>query len=353
VSASAASAFPGFVSQLPLIIDGLPTLSPTQKAQLKGLLTQLNPILSQLRPTSAQVGTVLFLNGAPVAPSSVSDLSPLMASFNNTWEVGYKGIIGDRLRVTIDGWYQIRTDVGQPIGQANPFVLYDPTTLAGYLGTNIAQGLIAGGVPPATAQATATQAVQALVPLMAALPQGTLAFTNPKLATDQSIIATYRNGQGDIDVHGLDFAMDYQLNDNWLVAATYSNQDKIVFPEQGGPLNALMSNTPKHRASATFRYANETSGWTFESGARYSDAFPVNSGLLNSFNPNTNPPGAKPYPSVPAQTQFDVSTSYRFPIPQRVTWSLSVSNLADNRVPTFVGTPAIGRLILTKLKYEF
>ena len=61
----------------------------------------------------------------------------------------------------------------------------------------------------------------------------------------------------------------------------------------------------------------------------------------------------KPYPSVPAQTQFDVSTSYRFPIPQRVTWSLSVSNLADNRVPTFVGTPAIGRLILTKLKYEF
>ena len=352
VASSAASAFPGFVAALPSIINGLPTLSATQKAQLVGLLTQLNPILSALRPTSAQIGTVL-VNGAPIAASAVADLSPLTASFNNTWEIGYKGIIGDRLRVTVDAWYQIRTDVGQPIGQANPVVLYDPTTLTGYLATNITAGLVASGAPQAVAAATAAQAVAALVPLMAALPQGTLAFTNAKLGGDQSIIATYRNGQGDVDVHGLDVALDYQLNDNWLLAATYSNQDKIVFPEQGGALNALMSNTPKHRASTTFRYANDASGWTFETSARYSDAFPVNSGLLNSFNPNTNPAGAKSYPSVKAQTAFDVAASYRFPLPQKITWSISVNNVADNRVPTFVGTPAIGRLVLTKLKYEF
>jgi iron complex outermembrane receptor protein len=352
VSSSAANAFPGFVTALPSIINGLPTLTATQKAQLTGLLAQLNPILSQLRPTSAQVGTVL-LNGAPLAASSVVDLSPLTASFNNTWELGYKGIIGDRLRVTVDVWYQIRSDVGQPIGQANPLVLYDPTSLTTYLATNITAGLVAGGASQAVAAATAQQAVAALVPVMAALPQGTLAFTNAKLGGDQSIIATYRNGTGDIDVHGLDFAADYQLSDNWLIAATYSNQDKIVFPEQGGALNALMSNTPKHRASMTFRYANETSGWTYETGARYSDAFPVNSGLLNSFNPNTNPAGAKSYPPVKAQTQFDFATSYRLPIPQHITWSLSINNIADNRVPTFVGTPGIGRLVLTKLKYEF
>lgn len=352
VAASAANAFPGFISQLPAVINGLPTLSATQKAQLTGLLAQLNPILSTLRPTPAQVGTVLFL-GTPLAASAVADLAPLSASFSNTWEVGYKGILGQKVRVALDLWYQIRGDVGQPIGQANPLVLFDPTTLTSYLATNITAGLMAGGASQAVAAATAAQAVAALVPLMAALPQGTLAFTNPKLGTDQSIIATYRNGKGDIDVHGLDLAVDYQANDNWLIGVTYSNQDKIVFPEAGGALNALMSNTPKHRASTTFRYSNETSGWTFESTARYSDAFPVNSGLLNSFNPNTNPIGAKPYAGVKAQTQFDFATSYRWPIAQKVTWSLSVTNLADNRVPTFVGTPAIGRLVLTKLKYEF
>ena len=352
VASSAANAFPGFLAALPTIIAGLPTLSATQKAQLTGLLGQLNPILSTLRPTPAQLGTVLF-NGAPLAASSVVDLSPLTASFNNTWEVGYKGLIGQRMRVALDLWYQIRGDVGQPIGQANPLVLYDPTTLTNYLATNIAQGLIAGGASQAVAQATATQAVTALVPLMAALPQGTVAFTNSKLAADQSIIATYRNGIGDIDVRGLDLAVDYQANDNWLLAMTYSNQDKIVFPEQGGALNALMSNAPKHRASATARYANETTGWTFETSARYADAFPVNSGLLNSFNPNLNPAGAKPYPSVKAQTIFDVAFSYRLPVPQKATWSVSVTNLVDNRVPSFVGTPSIGRLILTKLRYEF
>ena len=352
VAASAASAFPGFVAQLPAIVQGLPGLSDAQRAGLAGLLQSLKPILSQLRPTSAQVGTVLF-NGAPLAASSVVDLSPLTASFNNTWEVGYKGIIGERFRVAIDAWYQIRGDVGQPIGQANPLVLYDPGSLTTYLVTSITGALIQAGKTPAEAQATANAAAGALVPLMAKLPQGSLSFTNPKLGGDQSIIATYRNALGDIDVHGLDVALDYQVNDRWLVAATYSNQDKIVFSEQGGALNALMSNTPKHRASTTFRYSDETSGWTFETSARYSDAFPVNSGLFNSFNPNTNPTGAFAYPSVKAQTIFDFATSYRLPVAQKITWSLSVNNIANNAVATFVGTPAIGRMVLTKLKYEF
>ena len=352
VASSAANAFPGFLAALPTVIAGLPTLSATQKAQLTGLLAQLNPILSTLRPTPAQIGSVL-VNGTPIAASAVADLSPLTASFNNTWEIGYKGIIGQRVRVAVDLWYQIRGDVGIPIGQANPVVLYDPTTLTSYLATNITAGLIASGASAAVAQATAAQAVGALVPLMAALPQGTLAFTNPKLATDQSIIATYRNGVGDVDVRGLDLAVDWQMNDNWLLAGSYSNQDKIVFPEAGGLTNALMSNAPKHRASTTARYANEATGWTFETSARYADAFPVNSGLLNSFSPNTNPAGAKSYPSVKAQTTFDMAFSYRLHIPQKATWSLAVTNIADNRVPSFVGTPSIGRLLLTKLRYEF
>ncbi|MFI5311766.1 MAG: TonB-dependent receptor domain-containing protein [Gemmatimonadales bacterium] len=355
IASSAANAFPGFITALPSIVNSLPTLSAGQKAQLTALLGTgpggIGAILNALRPTPAQLGTVLNLNGT-IAPSAVTDIGPLQASFNNTWEFGYKGILGEKLRVAVDLWYQIRGDVGQPIGQANPLVLYDPTSLTTYLVTNITGGLVAAGLPQAQASATAAAAAGALVPLMAALPQGTLAFKNG-LNNDQSIIATYQNGSGEIDVHGMDVALDYQMNDNWMLSATYSSQDKIVFPEIGGLTNPLMSNSAKNRGSVTTRYNNDGSGVGFDMTVRYTDAFPVNSGYYNSLTPNIFNASYATYPSVPAQTAVDLGISYRLPIQQKVSWSLNVSNLLDNRQPTFPGTPPIGRLILTRLRYEF
>jgi outer membrane receptor for ferrienterochelin and colicins len=357
IASSAANAFPGFIQALPSIINGLPTLSAAQKAQLTALLGTgpggIGAILNSLRPTSAQVGTTLYISGTgAMAPSSVTDIQPLQASFNNTWELGYKGIIKDRLRVAVDLWYQIRGDVGQPIGQVNPLVMYEPGSLATYLATNITGGLMAAGLPQAQAAAAAAQAAGALVPLMAALPQGTLAFTNA-LNNDPSIIATYQNGSGFVDVHGFDLALDYQANDNWMLSATYSNQDKIVFPEIGGAANPLMSNSAKNHASGTARYNDDASGVGLEMTVRYSDAFPVNSGYYNSLTPNVFPGSVYTYSGVPAQTMFDLGLSYKFPIPQKVTWSLNVSNLIDNRVPTFPGSPPIGRLVVTRLRYQF
>ncbi len=351
VSSTAASAFPGFIAALPSVINGLPSLTATQRGQLLGLLQQLNPILSSLHPTASQIGTNLSLSGQTVLPSAVTDIAPLSASFNNTWELGYKGILGDRLRVAVDLCYQIRGDVGAPIGQANPLVLYEPNSLGNYLVTNITAGLMQSGVPQAQALATAQQAAGALVPVMAQLPQGTVAFTNTKLANDQSIIATYQNGQGQIDVHGMDLAADYQLNDEWILAATVSVQDRIVFENIGGPGNPLMSNTPKNRASFTTHYANEGSGWSFETALRWSDAFPVNSGLLTSIAPNPN--GGATYPSVPSSVQIDLGFSYRLPIAQKITWSLNVSNVLNDQVATFVGVPPIGRMAITRIKYDF
>ena len=356
LTSAAANAFPGFVSQLQAIATALPDASfggAAQKAGFLGLLGQMMPILSQLRPTPANIGSVLRIGSAAVTPASVKDVGPLNASFNNTWEVGYKAIIKERLRLSVDAWYQLRGDVGAPIGQLNPLVFYDPATLGAYLGGQIGAALAAQGVPAATAGATAAQAAGALTPLMAALPQGALALTNAKLANDQSIIATYTAGVGTVDVRGYDVAVDWQADDNWLLAASYSNQGKIVFPEIGGTVNPLMSNSPKHRATATIHYNDEANGFGFETGARYTDTFPVNSGLLNSLGSPPNAAGVALYPGVPTQTLFDVSASWRLPIQPKVTWSLSIQNINDQRVPTFVGTAPIGRLAITRLQWAF
>ena len=191
--------------------------APRSSSSSSACCQALNPILSQLRPTDAQVGSVLHYGGATSAAvpvSAVTDVQPLSASFNTTWEVGYKGIIAQRLRIALDLWYQIRGDVGvadRP-DQSRP-CSWIPTKLQSYLGTAIIQGLMAGGYSLAQAQGVVAQALPALIPIMAGLPQGTLAFTNTKLAPDQSIIASYTNGVGEIDVRGADFALDYQLND--------------------------------------------------------------------------------------------------------------------------------------------
>jgi iron complex outermembrane receptor protein len=355
-ASAAATAYPGFVSQLSTIANSLPASTfggATQKAQFLGLLQQMMPIIGGLHPTDAQVGSVLRIGSAAVPASSVADAGPLAPSFNNTWELGYKAILSNKVRLAVDAWYQVRGDVGAPIGQLNPLVFYDPTKLGGYLGTQIATALIQQGMPPAQAQATATAAATALTQVMAALPQGAVAVNNSKLATDQSIIATYTSGVGTVDVSGIDVAVDYQMNDRWLIGGGVSHQGRIVFPSVGGTVNPLMSNSPKWRATGNVKYTNDARGLTWETGVRYMDAFPVNSGLLNSLGIPPNPAGTALYPSVPAQTMVDASFSWRLPTTQNLTWSVNVQNLLDNKAATFVGTPAIGRLALTRLQWSF
>lgn len=349
VAASAASAFPGFVAALPQVIAVLPTLSAAAKAQLTALLAQLNPILSGLRPTDAQVGSYLLRNGVEPG-ASVKDIDALRASFNNTWELGYKGIIRDRVMLAANLWYQVRGDVGQIAGQANPLVMFDPNSLGAYLATSITQGLVASGQTQAQAQATATAAVSALVPLMAALPQGSVAFSSA-LHNDPSIVVTYVNGNGRVHVHGFDLGMDVHASDDVVVTTTYAYQNKITFPRIGGAANPLMSNTPKHRASVSARYSPEA-GWGTDGTVRYADAFPVNSGYYNSLTPNAFNASFATYAPVPATTQVDAGVWYRFR-PSRVTVAVHGTNLLNHKVPTFAGTPAIGRLLLTRLRYEF
>jgi outer membrane receptor for ferrienterochelin and colicins len=354
VSSTSANAFPGFVSQLSSIAQALPASTFGGAAQQAGflqLLQGLNPILSHLAPTDAQVGSVLRIGSTAVPVSSVTDIQPLTASFNTTWEVGYKGIVNNRLRVAVDAWYEIRGDVGAPIGQINPLVFMDPTKLQAYLTTALSQGLAAAGESPAQIQATLAQALPALVPIMAGLPQGALAFTNTKLAPDQSIIASYTNGAGQIYVSGVDLALDYQLSDIWMLSGMFTAMSQNVWTQIGGTADPLTSNAPKYRAATTATYTNNASGWSFNGTVRYADAFPVNSGTFSSYSPN--PAGGVSYAPVSASTQLDVGASWRLPVAQNVTWSLNVSDLLDTQVATFAGVPKIGRLIATRIKYNF
>jgi outer membrane receptor for ferrienterochelin and colicins len=147
----------------------------------------------------------------------------------------------------------------------------------------------------------------------------------------------------------------------------------------GGNGAPLMSNSPNSRGSGGARYRNEANGMGFEMRMRYNEAYPVNSGVYatnvafpiaagqpgatttpvassslgyNKCNPVAA--GAFCYENVPEAFTFDAQVSKRFNLGARqLTWSINATNVFDNRVRTFPGVPEIGRLVLTRLQYNF
>ncbi|MBX3173645.1 MAG: TonB-dependent receptor [Gemmatimonadaceae bacterium] len=312
--------------------------------------------LGALVPTNTQAPLLLrnVLAGNAVTPfSSAVDLSPLGANFSNTWEIGYKGIIGDKMRLAIDYWYQIRpADPTTQVVNGDDVLFMDPAALGAYLG-NPANGVVGpggllanNGVPLANHGAIVT----GWVTQIAGIPAGTLDFAND-LYDRSYLVFTYQNASGQVDVRGVDVGFDYLFNDMYSVEASYSNLSRNVFADATGAsaANPLAANTPKHRATLTFRRVDEMKGMSMEVRGRYMDAFPVNSGVLNSYNIGT----PTRYPAVPVNAFLDAGFSWRLPVAQNIRWSLNIQNLLNNEVQSFAGVAPVGRLATTRVQYTF
>lgn len=324
-------------------------LNGTQQTNIINALNAVNPAHSGAAGTF--VGTI-FRNvaapGSPVITAPINDLKPLGANFSNTWELGWKGIFGNNLRLSADYWFQVRP-ADPTTGLIPQVAFYDPASLGAYLGagaTGVTAALAANGVPAPAIGTVITQWTTAL----AGVPTGALNFTNP--IYDQTyLVFTYQNGNGTVDVRGLDFAADYIMNEMYSVELTYSHLNRNVFADAPGASAAspLVANTPKHRGSLTIRRTNELRGMTLELRGRYADAMRVNSGVLNTYNIGT----PVPYPWVPVNAFLDAGFSWRLPIAQQVRWSLNAQNLLGNEVATFPGVAAQGMLVTTRVQYTF
>ena len=314
-------------------------------------IANIRAALQGLAPTNAQVRGVLrnlLAPGTPIVPwTNPVDLAPLGANFSNTWEIGYKGVFANKFRLAVDFWYQIRpADPTTQVVNADDAVFLDPTTLGSYLGAAMGPTLVANGVPGAAVPTVITGWVTSL----AQLPGGLLNIDSP-LYDKNYLVFTYQNAVGQVDVRGIDLSADYLLTDLFSVAATYSNLNRNVFEKASGAsvANPLTANAAKHRATLTLRYDDQVRGMSGELRGRYADAFPVNSGVFNSYNIGTQ----IRYDRVPVNAFIDAGYSMRLPFAANVRWSLNVQNLLDNAVPTFIGVPDVGRMITTRLPYTF
>jgi len=365
VNATANTAYPGLLTALAPQITQLltPTLGPQRAAAIATML-------AGLRPTEAQVGTrITYLNNAAnpaldLTPAAVHDIGPLEASFNNTYELGYKGILGDRVRLAIDAWYQKRGDVGNPAGLATPSIFFNGQSLGAFIAPAIGAELVRQGVPPAQAQALAPQIATQLVagvqgvPGLAAVPLGIVQFNDTRFATATDIYATYTSTRDkDFDVKGIDMAADFAVNDVWTIAGTYSWVSDLIFEEVVSSNNQpLMLNAPDNKATLALRYNSEPRGIGYEIRGRYASAYPVNSGVYATdfgfLRPGVNQ--TYRYEPVDVQAFLDLSFHWRMPIAGRdAMWSIMGTNVTNNKARAFPGFPEIGAMFMTRIQYTF
>ena len=309
--------------------------------------TQVGTQLRRLNPTTRQ-----FID---IAPDQVQDIEPLKPTLTKSLEVGYKALAGNRLQVSVAGWYDQKENFTGPLIVESPTVFLDRTTTIQYL-----TALFSNIMPAAQAQATAQQVGVGMAGFSAAtstattgVPLGTVVPTNTPLTARPDIFLTYRNF-GKVDLYGADLALDYVFNSHLSASGTYSWVNKDFFPRaeiEGGAPTDVALNATRNKGSVTLMWRDDPRGWTAEVRFRGVKGFPVNSGVYVSQPDPEDPSKLLPTDSYGL---FDVQATWRPPIGNRkMLLSVNVQNLLDKKYSTFVGVPNLGILAISKVTYTF
>ena len=350
----------------PAIQAGLGVNAATAQA----VAGQLIGFLGTLQPTPAQVGTQMRM-AAPGSPAltatDVRDISPIKASFNNTYELGYKGILGNRFRLAIDAWSEKRGDVGNPAGLATPAIFFDSASMKTYMQTALVPAITQALMGPpfnqsqqqaaATAQVFAPQVAAGVAQGLKPLPLGIVSFDSPTFASATDVYATYTSYDQTITVNGLDVALDFVVNSNWTLAGTMSWVSDDVFEEAISSNSLpLMLNAPTNKFTSSATYRSTSGAWGFDARLRHANAYPVNSGVYATGVdfPLPGQAGTYRYDDIEAATIFDLGFNYRFsPGGKSALFSIRADNLFDTKYRTMPGTPELGMMLVTRLQYSF
>lgn len=285
----------------------------------------------------------------------VHDVDPLKPTITQTYEVGYKGILLDRLSFSADVYHSRISNFIAPLFVETPNVFLDAETLSASLGQQIGaaladpqniildQALLAFDSPNLGGNGNGS-AIDELVTMFVAgtenngaayIPFGTV---TPEQAVDpNAVLLTYRN-YGDISLNGLDLNFTFFLTPSWSVGANYSYVSEDLFENVDG-IGDIALNAPKNKFGAEVQYINANLGLGVGLRARYAQGFPVQSGVYVG--------------EVESYWTLDLNAGYDIPLGPKPRLSLTVQNLLDHKHQQFVGTPEIGRLAIARLTQTF
>ncbi len=324
------------------------------EAQIQALVQMLNPQMTQVNGFSR--GSLAMLNPSATSPSEqfvpvsdVSDIRPLAQTITQTIELGYKGIIADRVLVAVDGYYTHKENFVGPALMESPMVFVPQLSadLVAALGSGIeGNAALAGALqqmglsPQAVAQIVVGfaegQLPSASTPVAAVVPRE----NNLGPGEMPELMFAYRNF-GSVGFYGADVSTQIMVSDRFDVFGNLSwVSDDLFDAEEVGEDNPdlfVALNAPKFKTRLGFQYRTPA-GLSFGAAARYSDGFPVNSG---------------PYSGrVDDYFLMDLSAGYDFARhAPGLRFDVTVQNVFNEDHREFVGAPRLGRMGIARLTY--
>ncbi|MEW5796189.1 MAG: TonB-dependent receptor [Candidatus Zixiibacteriota bacterium] len=280
----------------------------------------------------------------PSDVSDIGDIDPLEPSFTQTFEIGYKGVLRDRLRFSVDAYRTKKHSFVGPLTVETPNVFLDPTTLGGYLGPQFLNNYMA---EDPTTRATLDQLdnpsfggngngtpVDELTTMFtsgaARIPFGTVSPEESLDPTD--LLVTYRNF-GDVTLYGVDLSFAYHLNRHWDIGGSYSYISKNFFAKDAEQVHDIYLNSPRNKFGLSLQYNSPKRQFEAQARLRYVDAFNMISPFIGSR--------VDSYVLVDLTSGIDLLADTRF--------TLTVQNVLDNRHIEFVGAPELGRLAIARV----
>jgi iron complex outermembrane receptor protein len=276
-------------------------------------------------PTSADVASDLrMLNpysqsyDPALDPDDVRDLSPNTREITDAIEVGYKGLLGERLFVGVDLYYTRVSDVMGSIQTGTPNVFFNQASLEAYL----AQYLPADS-------AALIAAVASQVPVGTVSPQESPYPTDILIVTPQG---------GSYDFWGLDLDVQSRLGEHLSLSANYSwtSRDRV---NETGALAAYALGSPRHKGSVRAEWRDEARGLSASARGRAVNAFPVRAGVWRG--------------TVDAYLVLDLAAGFRLPWRRDIRFSVTAFNVLNSRHREYVGAPQLGRLVVGRLQTRF
>ena len=323
------------------LLGGLDALLPEQLTGLDNALLMLN------------LEKVAAGDPAPFDPvADVIDVPLTRSTTTETFELGYKGIVGEKLVVAADLYHTRIKDFVSPIQVQTPNVFLDPASLGAALGASVGETLaenaeLAAAVAPLdNMQVPGTLSgngngspVDEIVTLFAGgaagIPFGTV---TPEQAYDPTaVMLTYRNF-GEISLNGLDVNLAYFPSDQWSLTGSYSYVDKTLFEKVDGIADIAL-NAPGNKFKLGTSYTFDQERLTLGAQWRYVGAFRQESGVFVG--------------DVDAYSLLDLNASCLLPFGSNLRLGVDVSNALDTKHRTFIGAPEIGRLVFGQLGVAF
>lgn len=266
---------------------------------------------SPLGPVLAGVPQGQLFDNSAAVPVLARGNSALDVEHVTSLEVGYKGQLGRRVFVTIDGFYSRLTDfVTDLLPGVNP--VFAPWT--------------APTAVPEQFRATLEQTVRDQL-IAAGQPLAALGLTRIESGTT-AIVVSYANA-GNVDEYGFEVGASVQATDEVRLDANWTFFEFNVDEGSVAAGDLLLPNTPKHRVNLSLAYSGRQ-GFDFRVSGQFVDSYDWATGVF--FGP------------IPSRQAVDVSVGYQFNPYVRI--HAIATNVLDQERYQMYGGSVNGRRIL-------